>query len=135
MRRPCALLHAVLPLALAAAAPSAFAGEVYVWKDARGVTHYSDAPPPGRTHTTRAMESRPAPAARPVVNSDCSNARANLSVLEGAGKVGADDDRDGKPDRELTAAERTERLARARRQIEVYCEGRMRPAPTGAPAG
>ena len=27
------------------AAPAAFAGEVYQWKDAGGVTHYSQTPP------------------------------------------------------------------------------------------
>ena len=36
------LLVALLPLAFAA---TALAGPVYTWKDAKGVTHYADAPP------------------------------------------------------------------------------------------
>jgi hypothetical protein len=113
---------ALVPLALPVAA-----GEIYTWKDAKGVTHYSDSPPAGQKAKTRSMSDRaPAPAAvaaKPVVNADCSNARSNLSLLQGQGKVGVDDDKDGKPDRELTAAERANRLKLAQAQIETYCDG------------
>ena len=63
-----------------------------------------------------------APTAKPVVNADCSNARSNLSLLQGQAKVGVDENKDGKPDRELTAAERANRLKLAQAQIETYCD-------------
>lgn len=111
-----------LPLALAIALP-AFAGQVYTWKDAKGVTHYADAPPPGQKHETRMFGERPAtPAApKPVVNSDCTNARSNLTLLQGKGAVGIDENKDGKPDRELTADERAKRLKVAEGEVELYC--------------
>lgn len=122
MRRPD---HAALLLALIALPLAASAGEVYKWKDAKGVTHYSDSPPPGQKATARTMSERAtpaAPAAKPVVNADCTNARSNLALLEGTGKVGVDDNKDGKVDRELTADERARRLKLAQTQIETYCD-------------
>ena len=44
-RRPVAA-RAGLALLLAVLAATASAGELYRWKDAAGVTHYSDSPPP-----------------------------------------------------------------------------------------
>ena len=122
MRRPSLLAVLLLPLALGVALPLA-AGQVYTWKDAKGVTHYADAPPAGRKSTSRTIgERRPAPvAAKVAVNSDCSNARGNLNLLQGQGKVGIDEDKDGKPDRELTAAERASRLKVAEGEVELYC--------------
>jgi hypothetical protein len=46
-------------IALVALAP-AFAQTVYTWKDAKGVTHYSDAPPPKGTQS-RQVQPQPAP--------------------------------------------------------------------------
>jgi hypothetical protein len=46
MRRPVRFASALLPFALAVALP-VVAGQVYTWKDAKGVTHYADAPPAG----------------------------------------------------------------------------------------
>ncbi|GAB2502859.1 DUF4124 domain-containing protein [Lysobacter humi (ex Lee et al. 2017)] len=124
MRRPVRFALLPLGLALATFALAAGAGELYQWKDAKGVTHYSDAPPPGQKHTTRRMDARPAPvaAAKPVVNADCSNARNNLKLLQGTGKLGVDDNNDGKLDRELTTSERAGRLKMAEGQIEIYCD-------------
>ena len=128
MRRP-ALRPTTLPLGLAAAmaltaAFPANAGQVYQWKDAKGVTHYSDFPPPGRKAVNRIMDQRaPATAAKPVVNADCSNARSNLAILKGSTPVGLDADRDGKHERELTPAERAERTAKAEQSVKTYCEG------------
>ncbi|GAB6194987.1 DUF4124 domain-containing protein [Lysobacter xanthus] len=121
MRRP--IRTALLPLALLVAIP-AFAGQVYTWKDAKGVTHYADAPPPGSTTKPRQFGERPVVPAAPkaVANSDCSNARSNLTLLQGTAKVGVDSNKDGKPDRELTAAERASRLKVAEGQVELYCE-------------
>ena len=123
MRRPIRFASALLPFALAAALP-VVAGQVYTWKDAKGVTHYADAPPAGQALKARAFGERPAtPAApKPVANSDCSNARGNLTLLQGTGKVGIDEDKDGKIDREITTAERASRLKVAEAQVELYCD-------------
>ena len=121
MRRP-SLFLALLPLAFAA---TALAGPVYTWKDAKGVTHYSDAPPAGQKSNSRTMGERPAtPAAAPkvVANADCTNARSNLTVLQGKDRVFMDENKDGKPDRELNAGERATRLKQAEHEVELYCE-------------
>jgi len=113
-------------LLLVAALPAA-SGEIHQWKDARGVTHYSDSPPPNQTHRSRAINPRGAAvvatAAKPaVVNSDCSNASNNLKVLQGAGEVGLDADKDGKAERPLTPKERADRILQAQRNITTFCE-------------
>ncbi|WP_166636848.1 DUF4124 domain-containing protein [Cognatilysobacter terrigena] len=125
MRRPSTLARLVLPLALLAALP-VVAAQVYTWKDAKGVTHYSDAPPAGQKMKPREFGNHgvTTPAApKAVANADCTNARSNLTLLQGTGKVGVDDDKDGKADRELTAAERAARLKVAEGQVELYCAG------------
>ena len=116
------LAAGLLVLALPAAA-----GEIYQWKDARGVTHYADSPPPNQAHKSRTITSQGAPvtaaAAKPVAaNSDCSNARSNLAILQGTGEVGIDEDKDGKADRNLTALERANRTRLAEASIKTYCE-------------
>lgn len=123
MRRPVTLARFILPLALVAALP-VVAGQVYTWKDTKGVTHYADAPPAGQKSATRTFGDRPAAPAAPkaVANSDCSNARKNLTLLQGTDKVGVDENKDGKPDRELTATERAARLKMAEGQVELYCD-------------
>ena len=131
MRRPTILRTRLLPLAallLSVAALPSLAGEIYQWKDARGVTHYSDSAPVRQKHTTRTLSQRgpiaPAPLAGPKVaaNSDCSNAHANLTLLQGTGRVGVDENKDGKVDRDLTAVERAQRLKLALTQVETYCD-------------
>jgi hypothetical protein len=121
------LVPACLAGALLALAMPALAGEVYQWKDAKGVTHYSDAPPPNQKHKTRSISVNGAstvPAAdKPVpANSDCSKARSNLTILQGTTAVGIDLDNDGKSDRNLTAEERAKRLVLAEASIKTYCE-------------
>lgn len=119
----------VLPLGLVAAALLALAlpaaaSKVYQWKDANGVTHYADSPPPGQKAKDRNLGPRaPAAPAKPVVNADCSNARSNLAILKGSGPVGLDANRDGKHERELTPVERAERTAKAEAAVKTYCEG------------
>ena len=113
------LAAGLLTLALPAAAQ-----KVYSWKDAKGVTHYGDAPPAGQKHSERSFgkgPAAPAAPAKPVVNADCSNARANLTLLQGKGQVGPDDNNDGKPDRVLTEAERASRTRLAEAEVENYC--------------
>jgi len=111
-------------------ATPAFAAKVYQWKDDKGVTHYSDAPPPDQNIKGRNVADKggtPAqaaqPAAKPLANANCSNARSNLSVLQGGGQVGVDEDKDGKPDRSLNDTERANRTALAEAQIKTYCDG------------
>lgn len=102
----------------------ASAAKVYQWKDAKGVTHYTDLPP-SQAHTARQVGGKPttpvAAAAKPVVNANCTNARSNLRLLQGTGSVGVDADQDGKPERQLTAAERASRTKLAEVEIETYC--------------
>lgn len=127
-RQPFRLLPGLLAgLCLVVALPAS-AAKVYQWKDAQGVTHYTDAPPAGQEYKNRGQHedtSKPAAptAAKPVVNANCSNARSNLAVLEGTNPVGIDEDKDGKPDRNLSDSERANRTDLAHAQIKTYCEG------------
>lgn len=119
----------VIALALLAVALPAAADEVYSWKDARGVTHYSQTPPPagvrfevrqmsGGSATTAAA----APATGAAASGDatqCELARGNVAALKGEGavqQVGAD----GKP-RELGANERADQLALSEAAVRAYC--------------
>jgi hypothetical protein len=108
------------------ASTSAMAGPVYKWKDANGVTQYSETPPAGRTYETRA-QARSAPSAdsgeRPAapVPEQCSTARANLALLEGSGQVMQDTDGDGKGDTVLTGEQRTAQKGLAEASIKAYC--------------
>lgn len=102
----------------------ALAAKVYQWKDAQGVTHYTDLPPAGQ-HTTRSVGAKSATltvAAKPVVNANCSNARSNLKVLEGDAPVGIDANKDGKPDTMMTAEQRAAQVQLAKAAIDVHCE-------------
>lgn len=118
-------------LGLLVALPAA-ASKVYQWKDANGVTHYTDrAPSPD--HQARTVGSRapaPAVAAKPVVNANCSNARGNLAVLEGDAPVGIDTDNDGTPDAPMSAEQRAAQVQLAKAAITVHCEA----SPLSAPA-
>lgn len=119
---PClaaAALLVALPLA---------AGELYQWKDANGVTHYSDAPPPKGDYKNRrihdggsAGSANEASGKAPVEGSQCTTARANLALLEGDGPVGIDSDGDGKPDNEMSADQRGAQKQLAEAAIKVHC--------------
>ena len=126
LSRPAAAL--VLALALPAALV-ATGGELYQWKDANGVTHYSDAPPPGQTsYENRSIRNSggtadaPEKAEAPVESEQCTTARANLALLQGDGKVGTDTDGDGKPDTELSADQRANEAELAAAAIKVHCK-------------
>lgn len=122
------LLPGVLAgLCLVLATP-AFAAKVYQWKDAKGVTHYSDSPPPdqaikGRNLADKGGAESEQPVTKPVVNANCTNARSNLTVLGGDQPVGIDEDKDGKPDRNLNDTERADRTDLAKAQVKLYCGG------------
>ena len=121
--------RAVLLACCVLAGLPAAAGELYQWKDANGVTHYSDSPPPDRQYQSRiygtdagasvasADETTPAT----ETSSQCTTARANLALLQGDGPVGMDSDKDGKPDSQLTAEQRTAQAALAEAAIKVHC--------------
>lgn len=114
-------LSALLLLASATAS----AGNVYKWKDANGVTQYSEKPPAGQTYEARQVEHRDPPpretAAAPAENKECTSARSNLSLLNGPGKVMQDTDGDGKPDATLTDAQRSAQKTLAEAAIQAYC--------------
>lgn len=124
------LLTAVL---LVIAYPAA-AGEVYQWKDAKGVTHYSDSPPPDkgayRNRSVRADAPAPTEAvaaatpgdARPADNPQCLTARRNLDSLKGTAPVGLDANNDGIPDAEMGADERAAQLQLAEAGIKAWCK-------------
>ena len=117
-------LAAVLLLSLASAPALAEQQRVYQWKDANGVTHYTDTPPP-QTHKSRDIDDRGTPAEAPKAKVEesrqCLDARANLQRLQGGQAVGIDTDGDGKADRNLTADERASQVELNRAAIKAYC--------------
>jgi hypothetical protein len=106
----------------------ASAGDVYQWKDAKGVTHYSDAPPPKGQYQARDVHQRDgeAPAASasvaPVTDKNCALAKTNLDRLKTGGDIGLDANGDGKPDAPLSDAERTKQTELAEANIQNYCK-------------
>lgn len=115
----------LLAVLLVACTP-AIAGEVYQWKDANGVTHYSDSPPAGSQYESRQLAVRDpqvtsADAGAPTENPNCQSARANLSQLESGGPVGIDEDGDGKADGTLNDAQRAAQKQLAEAAIRVHC--------------
>lgn len=124
MIRP--LSYSLLALCLALAISPLAAQTVYQWKDARGVTHYSDSPPPkGATRReVRTPEGTPYTPQAPVAdNAQCAQARLNLVRLQGNADVGLDADRDGKPDATLSAEDRVKQIDVAREAIKANCPG------------
>lgn len=118
MRR--AFSIALLASALGLAATAASAGEIYQWKDANGVTHYSETPPPKGQYQQRSIRDRgarpaaPAQAAAPTDNPQCTAARNNIALLQTGQPLQVDGNGDGKPDRLIDDAERKAQLEMAR---------------------
>jgi hypothetical protein len=106
----------------------ASAGDVYQWKDAQGVTHYSDAPPPKGQYQARDVRHRDDEAAAtstdsgPVTDKNCALAKTNLDRLKTGGDIGLDANGDGKPDAPLSDAERTKQTELAEANIRRYCK-------------
>ena len=102
-----------------------FAGKVYQWKDANGVTHFSDSPPPDQQgYQNRQLKDGPLPpeaAAKPAEDAGCATARKNLEQLKSDNPVGPDANGDGKPDTELTTQERAQHVQLAEQTLETYC--------------
>ncbi|WP_242109728.1 DUF4124 domain-containing protein [Luteimonas aquatica] len=139
-KSPSTLLgQALLLPALALISLAVPAQEVYQWKDARGVTHYSETPPPNGQYQqqkvarddvsppakTATAAAAPKPAAdqgKPAgENAQCVAARKNLEILESKGDVVRDTDGDGKPDKTLSADERSNQMELARATLKANC--------------
>ena len=113
-------------LLLASAAASA--GPLYKWKDANGVTQYSERPPVGQKYETRQITPHAAPAAQATAapaaaeNLQCASARHNLELLSKPEPVMRDTDGDGKPDQALDDNERQTQKRLAESMIATYCK-------------
>ena len=133
MRAP--ILASLCVLVLASAA--AHAAGIYQWKDAKGVTHYTDAPPPGSQYRQRNIyQVEPAPAAapgtaKPAENPACATARSNIALLGSSQNVQLDSDGDGKPDKALSAEDRANQLALAQATLSTSCAS-SKPAPAAS---
>lgn len=109
------------------AAPAAFASDVYQWKDASGVTHYSQTPPDQGKFQSRSIyhrentESPQTTSEGPTESPQCATARKNIELLESGAKLEMDSDGDGKPDRELSDNDRDKQLQIAQTVARVNC--------------
>ncbi|WP_303748821.1 DUF4124 domain-containing protein [Stenotrophomonas pigmentata] len=115
-------------LLLLTAAASASAGNLYKWKDANGVTQYSERPPAGKQYETRRITDSGASVAETVAPAEaaespqCVAARRNLELLNGSGPVMQDNDGDGKPDAALDDTQRTAQKRLAEAAAAAYCK-------------
>jgi hypothetical protein len=122
-------MHRLIPalatgLIAACACATAIAGDVYQWKDAKGVTHYGSTPPATGAYKTRVVNGTdpalPAPA-KPAENPACAIARKNVELLQGKSAVQVDSDGDGKPDKTLTDADRANQMQLAQATLKASC--------------
>jgi hypothetical protein len=122
-------LTLIVPLLLATSLAQAQSNTVYQWKDANGVTQYSERPPTGRQAEMRRISHRGAvssemqPAAASAEPANCVAARKNLEMLAGNGPIGRDSNGDGVPDVALTAAERQSEKTMSEASVKAYCPG------------
>lgn len=121
------LSRVALLVLLAGIASGAAAQQVYQWKDAKGVTHYSDNPPTGQKFQDRRINQRgaavvEAAVSQPVENPMCVTARANLKLLGGTAAVQQDSDGDGKADKTLSTSERDDQRNLAEAAVRAYCK-------------
>ncbi|MBB4132388.1 MULTISPECIES: DUF4124 domain-containing protein [unclassified Xanthomonas] len=126
-------LCALLLLVSAAAG----ATELYKWKDAKGVTHYTETPPPsGQRYEARRIDARSGTAAIAAADTatpesaECTNARRNLELLSGKGEVSLGAGADGKPGTALDPEARAAQRNLAEAAAKAYCK----PAPSSGPA-
>lgn len=130
--RTALLATAVLALGTA---PAAFADELYQWKDANGVTHYSQTPPAQGKYQARSIYHREqaidagTPTAAPVESSQCTTARKNIELLQSGSRLQMDSDGDGKADRDLSDNEREKQLQIAQTVARVNCSSTAAKAP------
>jgi hypothetical protein len=120
------LSRSCLLLLAAGLCASAAATNVYQWKDAKGVTHSSDKPPPGTKYDTRRIDTRgqtvesAAPAA-PSDSPQCVTAKQNVQLLGSGVALQQDTDGDGKPDKTLGDDERASQKNLAEAAVKAYC--------------
>ena len=117
----------ILLLATASlAAPPAAGQQFYSWRDADGVRHFSDSPPPHDNYVPRQIReprrraAEKPDAAKPSTNAACTRARANIAVFANNDIVNMDRNNDGKPET-LTEAERAYELDRAMAVSRRFC--------------
>ena len=120
------LSRSCLLLLAAGLCTSASATNVYQWKDAKGVLHSSDKPPPGQKYETRRIDQRGQPVdADPVEKAapspQCLTAQQNLSLLSSGVEVQQDTDGDGKPDATLSPEDRASQKNLAEAAVKAYC--------------
>jgi len=105
---------------------AAGAADLYKWKDANGVTHYSESPPAGQKFEARRIdahggvgisEDTPAAAEPPR----CTQARQNLKALSDSHPVMQDTDGDGKPDTRLDESQREAQRNLADAAVKAFC--------------
>ncbi|QWT20644.1 DUF4124 domain-containing protein [Bacillus sp. NP157] len=130
---------------LVAACPLAFA-QAYKWKDAQGVTHYSDSPPPGSSQKVEKIQmkggvsspsssdagpAKAATAATPPAGTAvadnaanrsklCDQLRKNMDVLNKEKVVTMDDGKGGQTQLDDTARKRQMETNQA--QMTLYCK-------------
>lgn len=110
-------------LACIALAAHAQSGGVYTWKDARGVTHYSDTPPPSGRYGNVASDASARVAAPAKPDPRCTTARDNIARLNsGNPDIGPDANGDGKPDSVLNAEQRGAQLKQAEAAQRAFCK-------------
>ena len=122
-------MNPIRPLAAALAltvlaAPVLAQQRVYQWKDANGVTHYTDVAPK-QSHQARDIEvkdGKPAEtAAKQPESEQCTKARGNVARLQAGGPIGIDTIGDGKPDRNMTADEHKAQLELNQAAVKAFC--------------
>ncbi|WP_017168666.1 DUF4124 domain-containing protein [Xanthomonas phaseoli] len=125
-------LCALLMLVSAAAG----ATDLYKWKDAKGVTHYTETPPPtGQRYEARRIDARSGTAAIAAAetaapeSADCLTARRNLELLSSKGEVSMAAGADGKPGAVLDQEARATQRNLADAAVKAYCK----PAAPGGP--
>ena len=130
-------IRTMLGLSLLLATMAATAGDLYQWKDANGVTHYSQTPPASgnyqeRTESGRGNGAKPVQAAAitPAESPECATSRKNITLLESKVPVQQDTDGDGKPDKALDDAGRANQLELARAVLKANCAA----SPAATPA-
>lgn len=131
MRAPQIAAIAAALVLLASAAQAA--GGIYQWKDSKGVTHYSDTPPPsgeGKQRNLHNADPVVAPTSKaPAENPACATARGNIALLNSKQNVQLDSDGDGKPDKALSEGDRANQLALAQATLNTSCSAGSQPAP------
>ncbi len=95
---------------------------VYKWKDARGVTHYSDRPPPAGRYGSVQANAAARVTLPAKLDPRCSTARSNIERLNsGNADIGLDANGDGKPDAPLPPAMRADQLRMAEAAARNFC--------------